>query len=187
MSILGTWHGGGESSAKWNAAKSTVQQVLISIQGLIMIEKPYFNEPAYDSEAGTPQGEAASMRYNESLRLSTARHAMLDVVRRLVRKQQRASASAVELDDTDDYDDDDMGEGDSDNGEHAFDDVLRVHFCVQKARLLAQLRRWHDEATDANKRKFEAVWRELRGLLQQLRDDGKVLGDDDDDDDDDDE
>ena len=152
MSILGTWHGGGDSTAKWNAAKSTIQQVLISIQGLIMIEKPYFNEPAYDSEAGTPQGEAASTRYNEVLRLATARHAMLDPVRRLVQRQREGAVPVAEDTNVDDDGDAVLGEP----AEHAFDDVLRAHFAVQGPRLLAQLRAWHDEASGPNKKKFEA-------------------------------
>jgi hypothetical protein len=37
-------------------------QVLISIQGLILIEQPYFNEPAYDIERFTEEGERNSRR-----------------------------------------------------------------------------------------------------------------------------
>jgi ubiquitin-protein ligase len=33
LSLLGTWHGGGDRAAKWNASHSNLQQVLVSIQG----------------------------------------------------------------------------------------------------------------------------------------------------------
>ncbi|TXG71578.1 hypothetical protein EZV62_000157 [Acer yangbiense] len=43
LSILNTWHGKGNE--KWNPAKSTILQVLVSIQGLVLNAKPYCNEP----------------------------------------------------------------------------------------------------------------------------------------------
>jgi ubiquitin-protein ligase len=44
LSLLGTWPGRPEES--WNAS-STFLQVMVSIQGLILVEDPYFNEPGY--------------------------------------------------------------------------------------------------------------------------------------------
>ncbi|KAI9197033.1 hypothetical protein LWI28_029209 [Acer negundo] len=43
LSLLNTWHGKGNE--KWNPAKSTILQVLVSIQGLVLNAKPYYNEP----------------------------------------------------------------------------------------------------------------------------------------------
>lgn len=40
LSLLGTWQGPG-----WIAGQSTLLQVLISIQSLILCEEPYLNEP----------------------------------------------------------------------------------------------------------------------------------------------
>jgi baculoviral IAP repeat-containing protein 6 len=42
LSLLGTWPGGGEAE-KWNDT-STFLQVLVSIQSLILVPNPYFNE-----------------------------------------------------------------------------------------------------------------------------------------------
>lgn len=53
LSLLGTWQGPG-----WIAGQSTLLQVLISIQSLIMCEEPYCNEPAWANDAGTPQAKA---------------------------------------------------------------------------------------------------------------------------------
>jgi ubiquitin-protein ligase len=63
LSLLGTWHGGA-ASEKWNPATSSLWQVFLSIQGMILVPEPYFNEPAYEGMRGTPEGEAASLRYN---------------------------------------------------------------------------------------------------------------------------
>lgn len=41
-------------------------QVLVSIQGLILNQKPYFNEPGFASMKGSEAGEIQSQQYNES-------------------------------------------------------------------------------------------------------------------------
>ena len=46
-------------------------QVLISIQSLILVPDPYFNEPGWEPSRGTPHGEAASKRYNTKIRQYT--------------------------------------------------------------------------------------------------------------------
>ena len=84
LSLLGTWHGEGwvvPTAGNANSG-STLLQVLVSIQSIIMVSKPYFNEPGYEASAGTPAGEERSRDYNENIRLHTMRHAMRDVLRR---------------------------------------------------------------------------------------------------------
>ena len=49
----------------WNPSNSTMLQVLVSIQALVLNSKPYFNEPGYAMHANTSQGEKQSMAYNE--------------------------------------------------------------------------------------------------------------------------
>ncbi|CAL1397443.1 unnamed protein product [Linum trigynum] len=44
LSLINTWEGR-SSSEKWIPGKSTILQLLISIQGLVQNEKPYYNEP----------------------------------------------------------------------------------------------------------------------------------------------
>ncbi|EMS50616.1 putative ubiquitin-conjugating enzyme E2 24 [Triticum urartu] len=41
-------------------------KVLISIQGLVLNDKPYFNEPGYKNTVNTPLGEKHSMAYNQT-------------------------------------------------------------------------------------------------------------------------
>ncbi|GKV05225.1 hypothetical protein SLEP1_g17257 [Rubroshorea leprosula] len=43
LSLINTWVG--KKIEKWNPNESTVLQLLLSIQGLVLNEKPYFNEP----------------------------------------------------------------------------------------------------------------------------------------------
>ncbi|GAB4846420.1 ubiquitin-conjugating enzyme [Ancistrocladus abbreviatus] len=64
LSLLNTWGGGKEE--KWIPAVSTMLQVLVSIQGLILNSQPYFNEPGYASSKGSKHGEMRSKEYNEN-------------------------------------------------------------------------------------------------------------------------
>ena len=66
LSLLGTWSGPG-----WISGQSTLLQVLISIQSLILVPDPYFNEPCFDQMRGTPAGNAASEKYNTNIRRYT--------------------------------------------------------------------------------------------------------------------
>lgn len=42
LSLLGTWDG--DRGESWNAQTSTLLQVLVSIQSLILVPQPFFNE-----------------------------------------------------------------------------------------------------------------------------------------------
>ncbi|AQK49611.1 probable ubiquitin-conjugating enzyme E2 26 [Zea mays] len=41
-------------------------QVLVSIQGLVLNDRPYFNEPGYKNSAETTGGERCSLAYNQT-------------------------------------------------------------------------------------------------------------------------
>lgn len=56
LSLLGTWHGG-DATEKWDPTHSNLQQVLLSIQGMIFIPDPMFNEPGYEAIKGTEEGD----------------------------------------------------------------------------------------------------------------------------------
>ncbi|KAE9601501.1 hypothetical protein Lal_00040667 [Lupinus albus] len=43
LSLLNTWHG--SRSEKWDPTGSTILQLLLSIQGLVLNQRPFFNEP----------------------------------------------------------------------------------------------------------------------------------------------
>jgi len=71
LSLLGTWSG-----PSWDPQRSTMLQVLVSLQGLVLVEEPYFNEPGHECDAGTEQGQQASALYNEHARLFALRAAL---------------------------------------------------------------------------------------------------------------
>ena len=77
LSLLGTWHG-----EPWNPRASTLLQVLVSIQSLILVPQPYFNEPGYQIHAGSEEGRRRSEIYDDAIHLHTIRLAMLAHLRR---------------------------------------------------------------------------------------------------------
>ncbi|KAG8086382.1 hypothetical protein GUJ93_ZPchr0010g8734 [Zizania palustris] len=64
LSLLKTWTGTGNEV--WNPENSTVLQLLLSLQALVLNEKPYFNEAGYDKFMGKADGEKNSITYNEN-------------------------------------------------------------------------------------------------------------------------
>ncbi|KAL1810985.1 hypothetical protein ACET3Z_021050 [Daucus carota] len=64
LSLLNTWTGRGNEV--WDPASSSILQVLVSLQGLVLNSKPYFNEAGYDKQIGTAEGEKNSLSYNEN-------------------------------------------------------------------------------------------------------------------------
>ncbi|XP_049817886.1 baculoviral IAP repeat-containing protein 6 isoform X3 [Aethina tumida] len=78
LSVLNTWHGRPEE--KWNPQTSSFLQVLVSIQSLILVPEPYFNEPGYERARGTPAGTMSSKDYNLNICQATVRWAMLEQI-----------------------------------------------------------------------------------------------------------
>ncbi|KAJ9562999.1 hypothetical protein OSB04_008159 [Centaurea solstitialis] len=79
LSLLNTWTGTG--SETWNPNGSTILQVLLSLQALVLNNKPYFNEAGYDQQVGSVEGEKNSCSYNENAFLMSCK-SMLYVLRK---------------------------------------------------------------------------------------------------------
>ena len=83
LSILGTWNGPGWTNVM------TLRTVLISIQSLILVEHPYFNEPGYEREIGTEHGIKRSKDYNSVIRRGTIEWAMIDMIKNPPEKYEK--------------------------------------------------------------------------------------------------
>jgi len=79
LSLLGTWDGA--PGEQWSPDNSTIIQVLISIQSLILVPEPYYNEPGYDKSYGTSSGNRESQNYNENVFKNNLKHAILEQIR----------------------------------------------------------------------------------------------------------
>merc|ERR1711872_415104 len=76
LSLLGTWEGA--QGEQWNQDTSTILQVLISIQSLILCPEPYYNEPGFERHYGTPLGNAECSKYNEQVLKNNLRFGILE-------------------------------------------------------------------------------------------------------------
>ncbi|CAK8535115.1 unnamed protein product [Lathyrus sativus] len=77
LSLLNTW--AGSTKEKWTKGVSTMLQVLVSIQGLILNTMPFFNEPGYEASRGTPKGEMQARQYNENTFILSLRTMMYTI------------------------------------------------------------------------------------------------------------
>ena len=67
LSLLNTWIS--EKEAEWNPCSSTILQVLVSLQGLVLNEKPYYNVPGLSNSPN----EMLSKSYNNHIFLLSCR------------------------------------------------------------------------------------------------------------------
>ena len=133
LSLLGTWHGGkGEG---WDPGASSALQVLISIQSLIFVPQPVFNEPGYERSMGTAEGEEMNRSYNAPLRDATMRYAMLEQLRK---------------------------------PKPEFAEVIRRHFSVRRAAILAECASWVSEARGGEKEVLEGLLKQLTTEIDKL-------------------
>ncbi|KAK6742185.1 hypothetical protein RB195_009822 [Necator americanus] len=68
-SLLGTWSGQGVET--WNPSTSNLLQVLLSIQALILVPEPYYNEAGYESRKQQSEMADRSKRYNETATINS--------------------------------------------------------------------------------------------------------------------
>jgi len=81
LSLLGTWQG--RASELWVPEKSSILQLVMSIQGLILgVDEPYYLEPGFEEKSNVPEGGVGSKDYSETaVILSLA--SLLDHIRRI--------------------------------------------------------------------------------------------------------
>jgi baculoviral IAP repeat-containing protein 6 len=76
LSLLNTWEGArGEN---WNPQVSTLLQVLVSIQALILVEQPYWNEPGYQLDMARPSRQMEARNYAENIACESVRLGIID-------------------------------------------------------------------------------------------------------------
>ncbi|KAK9429229.1 hypothetical protein V1505DRAFT_374827 [Lipomyces doorenjongii] len=64
LSLLGTWPGE-QTSEKWNPETSSILQLLVSLQSLVLNNMPYYNEAGYDAVQGTGTAAVNAELYSE--------------------------------------------------------------------------------------------------------------------------
>ncbi|KAG0229729.1 hypothetical protein BGW41_002900 [Actinomortierella wolfii] len=69
LSLLNTWHGKDETET-WTP-NSSILQLLISLQGLVLVPHPYYNETGFEKFIGTLEASRNSQLYNEKVYLLT--------------------------------------------------------------------------------------------------------------------
>mmetsp|Transcript_5580 Transcript_5580/g.15700 ORF Transcript_5580/g.15700 Transcript_5580/m.15700 type:complete len:560 (+) Transcript_5580:30-1709(+) len=113
LSLLGTWQGPG-----WVSGESTLLQVLVSIQSLILVPDPYFNEPGWERERGTSRGVINSQNYNRNIRRYTLEAAL----------ESHLSAILTKT-----------------NAYPEFEEVIKKHFLEKRSLIVKEIRQWSSD------------------------------------------
>lgn len=154
LSLLGTWHG-----PKWDPKHSSLYQLLISIQGLLLgVEHPYYLEPGHGGwegkvkegdfryEGRTLAGKRVNYEvgvpnrvvlYEDVLRVGTVKCAMIQPLRAALNTSS--------------------GAGISEDAGATFGDIIQAHFCENKTAILAEVRGWMDDLALGRKRDMETT------------------------------
>ena len=127
LSLLGTWHG--DESEIWNRNTSNISQILISIQSLILVEKPYFNEPGYMDRYDTDDGQKDSRKYSEQVTLYAMNHGINDLINDLQSDFPQYSE---------------------------FHDIIRNHFKFKRNEILNKMIEWKDNVVN-NKDNYKSI------------------------------
>lgn len=90
VSLLGTWDGKG--TEVWSPKSSNLLQLFVSIQGLILVAEPYYNEAGFEQQLGCPQASENSRVYNEKVILK-----VLQSMQAILVSQQEIFKEEIEL------------------------------------------------------------------------------------------
>lgn len=76
LSLLGTW-----PPNQWHKETSTLQQVFVSIQGQILVDTPYYNEPHVEAHYGTKRGDDLNKTYNNHIQYFNMKYTMCEMLK----------------------------------------------------------------------------------------------------------
>lgn len=79
LSLINTWTG--NSTEVWNPQSSTILQILLSLQAIVLNDNPYFNEAGFDRQIGSIEGEKNAASYKENAFVLTCK-SMLYLIRK---------------------------------------------------------------------------------------------------------
>ena len=80
----------------WNS-RSSLLQVLVSIQGLILVGEPYYNEAGYERQKGSKIGAENARMYNEMAVLKMTQH-MGKLAQELLQRMRQEASDSLERD-----------------------------------------------------------------------------------------
>lgn len=119
LSLLGTWQG-----TPWQPGKSTILQVLLSLQGMVFCDEPYYNEPGWSSTKNDKQSQS----YNRNLYRATTRVAILQWLDEI---EERHNGKRKDKEATD-------------HGSELWDKVLTHHFVTNADNIVKTIKSWDD-------------------------------------------
>lgn len=140
LSLLGTWNTSNKGET-WNSAISTFSQIIISIQSLILIDEPYFNEPGHEKSIGTQNGIEKSKNYNNTIKKYTLDHTINDLIEDVVLNKEKYKE---------------------------FEPVIRNHFKFHSQNIKKQNDIWYNQLPDNQKNSFKYSMEKFDNYINKL-------------------
>lgn len=128
LSLLGTWQG-----EPWRPGKSTLLQVLLSLQGMVFCDEPYYNEPGWSSY----KNDSQSNSYNRNLYRATTQVAILQWLDAMEERQKGKNKATAK-------------------GDDLWDEVLLRHFSKNADSIMRTLKEWEADIAVGKKEVEEA-------------------------------
>ncbi|KAK4178765.1 putative baculoviral IAP repeat-containing protein [Triangularia setosa] len=119
LSLLGTWEG-----PSWVPDTSTILQILVSIQSMVFVENPYFNEPGYENRPDLAQSES----YNRDKENLTLQYAIIPWLSVLDKAWKPQPSDLVTLADC-----------------RIWGDIVLKHFELKGSTILAKVKEWQSK------------------------------------------
>ncbi len=140
LSLLGTWNTSNKGET-WNSSISTFNQIIISIQSLILIDEPYFNEPGHEKSIGTPNGIEKSKNYNNTIKKYTIDHTINDLIEDIVLNKEKYKE---------------------------FENVIKNHFKFHSENIKKQNESWYNHLPDNQKNSFKQSMDKFDNYINKL-------------------
>lgn len=172
LSLLGTWSGA--EGENWNKDTSTLLQVLVSVQSLILVPEPYFNEPGTDIK---PFNFHLTNRYYQATSEQCTRLKVADKIVRTTRtfSSRRSGGrwsiscallvrSPVMHCNNRIYTNTWLAYG--------YEEIIKAHFYLRKEAIFKEIAAWmetyntNEFATAASKARIEVVSRHMESLAR---------------------
>ena len=138
LSLLGTWSG--EKGESWQPKLSTFLQILISIQSLILVKDPYFNEPGYEKTIHTSNGQMINRRYSDNIKINTV---IISIINKLIESKEK---------------------------KNSFETFIWEHFKFKRYEIINTVQKWKEESLEQNADKFDKVYKDLVNTFKDFYD-----------------
>ncbi|KXX76244.1 putative ubiquitin-conjugating enzyme protein 17 [Madurella mycetomatis] len=161
LSLLGTWKG-----HPWEPDRSSILQILVSIQAMVFNSEPYYNEPGYEKNPNKTGAEA----YNKRIEQLTIQYAVVDWLTHRLKTPGVSAPSPGGVAGPANWKKSPIKCANP-SDDAVWGDVIRKHFELKGRMILETAQKWEKKQSDSQGMKYL-----VRDLRHQLKAHGFLNG-----------